>query len=173
MQMSRMPRNLTAIQALAEHASPSARERVLNFGPGVLVGYRVRQTAPTGFTMEGPPPLPADALDTSLTDEMLVWRLLKLSADAPVPGTVLIGRSSDNDVVLPHSQVSNFHARLSFIDGHAFVMDSGSSNGTRVNDRTLLPGIRCMLKDADAIVFGSVGVRFYTTATFLDLITPG
>lgn len=49
-------------------------------------------------------------------------------------GTALtIGRSSDNDLVLPDSRVSRHHAQLAARRGTLVYCDLGSTNGSRVN----------------------------------------
>jgi type VI secretion system FHA domain protein len=52
-----------------------------------------------------------------------------------------IGRSSDNDVVLPDEErrVSGRHARVEKREGLWYVLDLGSKNGTYVGDRRLEP----------------------------------
>lgn len=48
--------------------------------------------------------------------------------------TVVIGRSSTNDIPIPEQHVSRQHAVISYRDGVFMVNDLGSSNGTYVND---------------------------------------
>jgi pSer/pThr/pTyr-binding forkhead associated (FHA) protein/subtilisin family serine protease len=55
---------------------------------------------------------------------------------APVPleaGPIVLGRSSENDVILTSPTVSRRHARIVCADGVCTVEDLGSSNGTFVN----------------------------------------
>ncbi len=44
-----------------------------------------------------------------------------------------VGRAPDNDLVLPDTTVSGFHACIQYRDGGFFLKDLGSSNGTTVN----------------------------------------
>lgn len=60
---------------------------------------------------------------------------------------VEIGRSTLNDLVLPHHQVSRHHARVMLEDGELVVADLGSGHGTwvdgtRIESRTLVAGTR-------------------------------
>ncbi|MCX7945130.1 MAG: FHA domain-containing protein [Deltaproteobacteria bacterium] len=61
-------------------------------------------------------------------------------------GELLIGRDSDNDVVLPSPAVSRRHARIYMWDSQVFIEDLGSSNGIyvqgkRINEAALVkPG---------------------------------
>jgi len=52
-----------------------------------------------------------------------------------------IGRSQDNDIVLNHASVSRHHAEL-FVDaeGHVFIRDLNSANGTFINDEKVTSG---------------------------------
>jgi pSer/pThr/pTyr-binding forkhead associated (FHA) protein len=50
-------------------------------------------------------------------------------------GTITIGRSEGNDVVLPNSRISRCHAKISWEDGIFFISDMESANGTFVNDQ--------------------------------------
>ncbi|MCH8228413.1 MAG: FHA domain-containing protein, partial [Proteobacteria bacterium] len=60
-------------------------------------------------------------------------------------GTVLVGRSDECDVRLPHALVSRRHAQLSRTDDGAVVIrDLGSSNGTIAEDT--------VLRDAELVV---------------------
>src|SRR4051812_12443311 len=71
--------------------------------------------------------------------------------------SVLIGRTSDCDVVLYDPGVSRKHARIfSESDGY-FVEDMGSSNGTKVNGAIIK---KKQLSDGDAISLGPVVFNF-------------
>lgn len=67
---------------------------------------------------------------------------------------VSIGRSLDNDVVIPLDSVSGRHARLERENGLVYLVDLGSTNGTAVND-PLNKIERVPLKPTDAVFFGT------------------
>jgi hypothetical protein len=50
---------------------------------------------------------------------------------------VLIGRANDSTLVLTDDYASTRHARISLQDGHWYVEDLGSTNGTYVGQRKL------------------------------------
>ena len=78
---------------------------------------------------------------------------MTLASDA-----LAVGRSEDNDLVLPDPGVSRHHARLEPDGTHWRVVDLGSTNGTWIN------GVRratATIASGDEVVFG--GVR-YTVA---------
>jgi S-DNA-T family DNA segregation ATPase FtsK/SpoIIIE len=57
--------------------------------------------------------------------------------------TLLVGRAEDAEVRLVDPEASRQHARLHLLPGeHVEIEDLGSANGTRVRERTLLPGAR-------------------------------
>jgi diguanylate cyclase (GGDEF)-like protein len=66
---------------------------------------------------------------------------------------VTIGRDSSNLIVLDKDSVSRKHARIGLRDGHRFVADLGSTNGTYVNDKLvdeqrLAPGDKIKVGEA-------------------------
>jgi serine/threonine protein kinase len=60
----------------------------------------------------------------------------------------ILGRASECDVVLRHSEVSKRHCQVIIEDGKAYVEDLGSANGTFVNDRRVQ---RHRLKEGDRL----------------------
>lgn len=48
--------------------------------------------------------------------------------------TISIGRSSDCDCVLDHNTISSKHSQLSYHDNQWWISDSGSKNGTFLNE---------------------------------------
>ncbi|MCS6895867.1 MAG: FHA domain-containing protein [Bacteroidia bacterium] len=67
--------------------------------------------------------------------------------------TILLGRSSECDVIINHPEVSGRHAFLSILpDGAVEIKDAGSRNGTFINGERVLNGI---LRPGDKLSFGS------------------
>lgn len=64
-----------------------------------------------------------------------------------------VGRSSDNDIVLPTGDVSRHHARFEYASNHLWLVDLNSTNGTRLNDAPIAN--RVSVSDSDRIVFGT------------------
>jgi len=67
-----------------------------------------------------------------ITDEGGVRRRLDFSKSE-----LTVGRVQGNDIVLPKRNVSKQHARLTWRDDQAMVVDLGSTNGTWVNGRKI------------------------------------
>ncbi len=80
-------------------------------------------------------------------------KLLELKTD----GLTRLGRAIENDIVLEDSTVSQRHAVISFDDGHAFLRDLGSSNGTFIEGYRV-PGGR--LTNGAAIKLGRVALIY-------------
>lgn len=66
---------------------------------------------------------------------------------------IKIGRSQENDMVIPEDTVSLFHARLFYNDGKWMLEDNHSTNGTILNDE--LVQSPTVLVDQDKISIGS------------------
>ena len=81
---------------------------------------------------------------------------------SPAAANWLVGRSSSCAIAIPHGAVSRCHAILGHVQGEAFyVMDMGSSNGTRLNRRRLPQLERRRIKDGDLLEFGPVKAEFF------------
>lgn len=65
---------------------------------------------------------------------------------------IIIGRSSDLDMVLVEDMVSRRHAKLSSTDTDVFIEDLGSTNGTFVNGEKIS---RSKLSEGDRILVGT------------------
>jgi adenylate cyclase len=73
----------------------------------------------------------------------------------PLTGAVCwtVGRSEDNDFVLPDRWISRNHAMLQAMDtGELYLIDLGSRNGSFVNGRRV--GIPVILRNGDRLTFG-------------------
>src|SRR5207248_3098455 len=65
---------------------------------------------------------------------------------------IVIGRSSDLDMVLVEDMVSRKHAKISTQSGQIVIMDLGSTNGTFVNGEKIK---KTRLKEGDRILIGT------------------
>jgi serine/threonine protein kinase len=72
-----------------------------------------------------------------------------------------IGRTNGNDLVISGRTVSRRHARLWFAEGHWYLEDIGSANGTLVNSTRLFQAVT--LNDGDVVNFGDEIVVFNIT----------
>ncbi|MDX1392808.1 MAG: FHA domain-containing protein [Gemmatimonadota bacterium] len=76
-------------------------------------------------------------------------------------GDITIGRSGQDDLILPEEVVSRLQASLHYEGGRYLLRDEGSTNGTFINDRRVVEQV---LRDGDVIEFGLDGpaARFET-----------
>ena len=65
---------------------------------------------------------------------------------------ILVGRSSDLDMVLVEDMVSRKHAKISIAGEEIFIQDLGSTNGSFVNGEKIR---RARLKEGDRILIGT------------------
>jgi hypothetical protein len=73
------------------------------------------------------------------------------------PGPWTIGRSQENDIVIPDPNVSRRHATLSRADSGFIVEDLGSTNGTLLDGA---PIDRERIESGDELTFGQSTARF-------------
>jgi pSer/pThr/pTyr-binding forkhead associated (FHA) protein len=71
-----------------------------------------------------------------------------------------VGRSGGNDLFLDDASVSKIHGSLSMDNGQLVVADTGSTNGTFVNDQRIAYGKATALVETDKVRFGQVEVSF-------------
>lgn len=81
-----------------------------------------------------------------------------------VPGTqhrlglsTSIGRTADNQIVVPAKEVSRRHAQITMVDGGYLLKDLNSPNGTMVNGERI---VEHRLRDGDTIVLGGTTFIF-------------
>lgn len=92
----------------------------------------------------------------------------------PRSGTIRLGRHRDASVMLTEPVVSTEHARLEFRRGTWWLIDEGSRNGTRVDDRPVVPGDAgaVALADGSRIRFGTSGPELTFRRREVDLTDP-
>ena len=72
-----------------------------------------------------------------------------------------VGRKAGNDIVLTgDSFISGSHAKIVLENGSYKVVDTGSTNGTRLNGKKLAPNVAEILSSGDSIQFGQTGFTF-------------
>lgn len=76
---------------------------------------------------------------------------------------ITLGRSENNDLILPFGQVSKLHAYFSRDDRGWSLRDCGSANGTKLNGQRLEPKDSVLLRSGCELIFGRVlAVQFLT-----------
>jgi hypothetical protein len=100
-----------------------------------------------------------------------VFPIVKAS-HAP-PGPVSVGRTSENDVVIPELSISKRHClfELAADGGGMTVADAGSTNGTLLNGDALGGQPPVPLCGGEIITMGRFELRFETPAGFLEYVS--
>src|SRR5581483_1370053 len=78
------------------------------------------------------------------------------------PSMISIGRTNNNDVVVPDVQVSKVHAYVRTTEGQLEISDAGSRNGTWVAGERLQPkGPPRVLLSGERVRFGTLEFVFF------------
>lgn len=84
-----------------------------------------------------------------------VYILRKRRFSSPDENNLIkIGRAKDNDIVIADFVISKNHAQIVIFHDMYFVMDLGSTNGTKVNGRQVAPGMKVQLQTNSTLAFG-------------------
>ncbi len=159
----------------------AANDFLLRFPHPFLVVVEVRQprdvssgyfTATKGYGEMDE--LLAIAQGRLLDSSARVFRVVKRQEVNPYSGIVTIGRTTNCDIVVDAPGISKFHTYLIRTEkGSSLwsVSDGKSKNGTRVNDRMLIPRTRHILQSGDYISLGSgATLRFYYADAFFNIL---
>lgn len=92
-----------------------------------------------------------------LDDSAIQMKSVELGEDREIT----IGRSSDNQIVLPSSLVSGHHAAVKKIGSNYYVQDLASTNGTYLNEKRISES---KLSVSDRIALGSFRIVFHGTS---------
>jgi hypothetical protein len=82
---------------------------------------------------------------------------------------ILIGRSSDLDMVLVEDMVSRQHSKISTVQGELHIEDLGSTNGTFVNGEKVT---KKRLKEGDRILVGTSIIKLVAAGSDDDNTSP-
>jgi ABC-type multidrug transport system ATPase subunit len=113
------------------------------------------QPALESVTAMGPTAAPRSSEGNLATSMLKILRPGR-PAEAP-PGSVKIGRNTDNDIVINDVLASRHHATLVNTPGGTEIRDNRSINGTFVNGSRVESAI---LRDGDTVTIGNVDLVF-------------
>jgi hypothetical protein len=86
------------------------------------------------------------------------------------PEMITIGRTANNDVVIPDATISKFHAYFRTTEQGLELVDAGSRNGTRVMGRALAPKQGTSVSVGARVRFGSIDLTLRDAGDTWDLI---
>jgi hypothetical protein len=85
----------------------------------------------------------------------------------PYEDTVMLGRASTNDIIVPYTDLSKLHAYFSRgPDGRWQLADAGSTNGTWLGEERLAPNAPVGLDERSEVAFGESSFEFLTARAF-------
>jgi len=91
-------------------------------------------------------------------DDAIAWIVLP-EREIPLSiGSHMFGRKSGNEIVIADPYVSGVHGQFDVTEEGVFLTDTGSTNGTVLNDAKLAPNMRTKLSKEDVIRLGSIEV---------------
>jgi pSer/pThr/pTyr-binding forkhead associated (FHA) protein len=154
------PAPVAAPSAPAPVAPPSAPPPVTAAAPVVPAAKPPLSEAPTE-------PKPLSSTRTPLAT-------LEVINEGPMKGRMFelytplsnVGRGAHNDVAIADDSISDSHAKIVRKEGHWFVMDQGSTNGTYVGGRRVQG--EQQLVGAPDVRFGNVKLTFRPSADTMD-----
>ena len=106
-------------------------------------------------TRVGPSPARSTANSNLATSMLKILR--PGGSSTPPPGSLTIGRATDNDVVIPDVLASRHHATLIPTPAGTEIVDNRSINGTFVNGARV---DTALLADGDVVTIGNVDLVF-------------
>ena len=123
------------------------------------------------FELNDIPPSRSNEEDESLLQARVI-PLEKRDVDS-AERMIFVGRTANNDIVLPNKMVSKLHAYFSQVPGSGVtqLVDMNSTNGTFINGTRLAPSVRSTLQDEDVVSFGpETKLEFFSPASFCQLL---
>jgi hypothetical protein len=125
---------------------------------GLNAPIRPRRTMVFGETIDG------ETLPWVTRVEGTLVFQVKRTGRSPFPDSIWVGRTRNNDIVIPDVSISKCHAMFKDEnDGHLRLLDAGSRNGTFL-DNDSVPvrgrGAAVVVRPGARIRFGSVDVTF-------------
>lgn len=85
---------------------------------------------------------------------------------------ILLGRRGGVDVLLPDARVSLVHARIERRKGAYYLVDDGSTNGTRLNGTVVATGLRQPLREGDRITIGEYALMVSIPSSHIGEARP-
>ena len=111
-----------------------------------------------------------DAQDPAASLRRRIW-IVKKKEYGPATPWVRVGRSADNDVVIPDYSISRAHCEFRITDAGAMaVYDLGSHNGTHVGGHAIPERFAFEVMDQDEIILGRYGFEYLSGPTFLERV---
>lgn len=118
-------------------------------------------------TIEETVPIAKESLSTPA--ELEIYPLLK-KPGASFPDRITIGRTPNNDVVIPEHSVSRLHAYVRQDGKRWVVADAGSKNGSSLRGQVLEARKEQPLVSSAVVRLGDVDLTFYLAADLYEAL---
>lgn len=77
--------------------------------------------------------------------------------------SMIVGRSPESDLIVPHPSISRKHCQVEVIENTLFIKDLNSSNGTFINGVRLIPEEKHVIKAGDKLMIGKLDAQISNT----------
>ena len=94
----------------------------------------------------------------------------ELAIDQLANSIITIGRTPENQIVVPHPQVSSKHAVIVKQGEQLFLEDKGSANGTFVRGQRLVPNQRVPVANGEKVFIGPMPVVIQIAGSKLNVV---
>jgi ABC-type multidrug transport system ATPase subunit len=94
----------------------------------------------------------------------------ELKLDQMQGAVITIGRTPDNQIVVPHPQVSARHAQITNAGGQLFLEDLGSGNGTFVRGQRLAKGQKVPVANGEKVYIGPMPVLIHIAGQQVNVV---
>ena len=94
----------------------------------------------------------------------------ELSLDQLASSLITIGRTPDNQIVVPHAQVSSKHAQIVKEGEQLFLMDRGSANGTFVRGARIPPNQKVPIANGEKVYIGPMPLLIHVAASGVNVV---
>ena len=126
----------------------------------------------------GKKPVPPASLTTHLASEPGRFGLYPIakSGSNPWSDRILVGRASNNDIVIKNDRISKLHAYFQYhgretARGAWRLYDARSANGTRIDGITVPPGEEGLeVRGGQVVQFGTVSTQLVDSGALYDAI---
>lgn len=107
--------------------------------------------------------------DSVLERGRIAGRVFALTKSSYSPkGPITIGRTSENDVVIPEYSVSRKHCFIAVVNGGYRITDWGSANGTLVNEKEIGKMTPFPLQGREILTLGRLMLLFLLPQQFVE-----
>jgi pSer/pThr/pTyr-binding forkhead associated (FHA) protein len=132
----------------------------LKKGSGQQVQQEQQTPVPAPAPITPPPDVTASPAGAPEAQLQLVKSSISIASEFSVTNGKTLGRTMENDIIVPDSYVSRKHAKITYEGGGYLIEDVGSTNGTLLNGNEIKGLGKQALKDGDQIQLGTTLFKF-------------